>query len=187
MPLGHCSCIYGTEAEHFQYYGFVGPTESNCLTQDGLVLCIDAANPCVGPPNPPEPEPVQPDHVHPVQPIQTIQPVQPVQPFQPHKPVQPVHVHPVQPDKPDEPDTWTWSPWTTEPTTPKPSYGNGVNIIGPSPTYNNYAVVQGPQVHYTQNEHGQTVFKKIVPGKVHWSQWKPSQNHYYSVNNKIAH
>ena len=60
MPLGHCSCIYGTEAEHFQYYGFVGPTESNCLTQDGLVLCIDAANPCVGPPNPPEPEPVQP-------------------------------------------------------------------------------------------------------------------------------
>ena len=175
MPIGLCSCVYGTVTEHFTHYGFVSPSEFNCLTQDGLVLCIAAANPCVD-----EPETTT-EHVH-VHPIQTEEPVH-VQPVQTEEPV---HVHPVQTTA--EPVTWT--PWTTaaptEPaTTPKPYSSNGVNIIGPSPTYNNYAVIQGPQVHYTKDKYGRTVFKKIVPGKAHWSQWKPSQNYYHSVNNNI--
>lgn len=31
MPMGLCSCVYGTFSQHFEKYGFVSPSESSCL------------------------------------------------------------------------------------------------------------------------------------------------------------
>merc|ERR1712086_217840 len=36
-PVGN---IYGTDAAHFDLYGFISPEESNCLTSDEHILCI---------------------------------------------------------------------------------------------------------------------------------------------------
>lgn len=33
MPMGLCSCVYGTFSQHFEKYGFVSPSESSCLVR----------------------------------------------------------------------------------------------------------------------------------------------------------
>ena len=41
MPIGLCACIYGTLGSHFEQFGFISPTQANCLSENGLVLCIE--------------------------------------------------------------------------------------------------------------------------------------------------
>ena len=41
-----CPVLYGTDEDHFETYGFVTPTDINCLSGDGLAICIsDTPNP----------------------------------------------------------------------------------------------------------------------------------------------
>ena len=47
MPLGFCSCIYGTSPSHFEEYGFVSPEEASCTSQNGMVLCIENSASCL--------------------------------------------------------------------------------------------------------------------------------------------
>merc|ERR1712129_137184 len=42
VPVDQCPVgnIYGTDAAHFDLYGFISPEESNCMTNDENILCI---------------------------------------------------------------------------------------------------------------------------------------------------
>ena len=46
LPIDMCPVLYGTDEDHFETYGFVTPTDINCLSGDGLAICIsDTPNP----------------------------------------------------------------------------------------------------------------------------------------------
>jgi len=46
VPVDQCPVgnIYGTDAAHFDLYGFISPEELNCLTSDENILCIQQEN-----------------------------------------------------------------------------------------------------------------------------------------------
>merc|ERR1712218_309794 len=47
MPMGMCSCAYGTVEAHFENFGFVNPSDVECLNRNGLMLCIDPSYSCL--------------------------------------------------------------------------------------------------------------------------------------------
>ena len=40
VPVGSCQTIYGTDPQHFMEYGYISPTDANCFSKYGLVLCV---------------------------------------------------------------------------------------------------------------------------------------------------
>ena len=44
MPMSLCPTLYGSDAEHFNLYGYVTPSQAGCLSKNGLVLCISEEN-----------------------------------------------------------------------------------------------------------------------------------------------
>jgi hypothetical protein len=150
MPIGLCACIYGTLGSHFEQFGFISPTQANCLSENGLVLCIQNATFC-GIPNPL---------------------------FTTTTATTPTTWGPWTPETTPT-TTTTTTPTTTPtttattPTTSKPSCqtcqpSHQVNIIGPAPVYNMNSVITGPQVYYKKDRFGRTVFEKIIPGQAYW-------------------
>ena len=169
MPIGLCACIYGTLGSHFEQFGFISPTQANCLSENGLVLCIENATFC-GIPNPlfttttQTPTTWGPWTPEPTTTTSTTTPATTIT---------------------TTPTPTTWGPWTPEPTTTtsKPSCSScqpshTVNIIGPAPIYNMNSVITGPQVHYKKDGFGRTVFGKIVPGQAYW---KKNEVVYYTL------
>ena len=192
MPLGLCSCIYGTAPAHFEEFGFISPTQANCLTQDGLILCIQDKTICgisEEPTTISTPEPTtKPTTISTT--ISTTEPTTKPTTISTTEPTtKPTTISTTKPTTQTTASTSeeaTWGPWTTAisygPWTPaststttqspwapwKPTHVT--NIIGPKPTYNMNSVITGPQVFYTKDKYGRTVFKKIIPGKVYWKE-----------------
>ena len=196
MPLGLCSCIYGTAPAHFEEFGFISPTQANCLTQDGLILCIQDKTICgisEEPTTISTPEPTtKPTTISTTEPttkpttISTTEPTTKPTTISTTKPTTISTTKPTTQTTASTSEEATWGPWTTAisygPWTPaststttqspwapwKPTHVT--NIIGPKPTYNMNSVITGPQVFYTKDKYGRTVFKKIIPGKVYWKE-----------------
>ena len=40
VPVASCQTIYGTDPQHFMEYGYISPTDANCFSKYGLVLCV---------------------------------------------------------------------------------------------------------------------------------------------------
>ena len=204
MPLGLCSCIYGTTPAHFEEFGFISPTQANCLTQDGLILCIQDKTICgiseepttISTPEPTTKPTTKPTTIsttisttEPTTKPTTISTTEPTTKPTTISTTKPTTISTTKPTTQTTASTSeeaTWGPWTTAisygPWTPaststttqsplapwKPTHVT--NIIGPKPTYNMNSVITGPQVFYTKDKYGRTVFKKIIPGKVYWKE-----------------
>ena len=39
MPMGMCSCAYGTVEQHFENFGFINPSEVECLVSFFFYIC----------------------------------------------------------------------------------------------------------------------------------------------------
>ncbi|TRY79644.1 hypothetical protein TCAL_12604 [Tigriopus californicus] len=44
VPAQMCQTMYGSSPEHFTQYGYVSPEQYNCLSLDGVTLCITDGN-----------------------------------------------------------------------------------------------------------------------------------------------
>ena len=42
VPVGACQTVYGSDPAHFATYGYITPTQANCPSGSGLVLCVSS-------------------------------------------------------------------------------------------------------------------------------------------------